>query len=88
MRVASIEKEWAEVYRKGRGKVKELSWAVTLYDNGIDIDQHHTNNETDAKFLALLFETGSVEPTDYCGVDFDFVFQDDTEFWSFIEQNG
>lgn len=88
MRVATVEKEWSEVRRKGRGKVEDWSWTVTFYDDGEKIDQHYINNETDAKFIALLFESGAVERTEYCGVEFDRAFADDTNFWNFIEQNG
>lgn len=87
MRTATVEKEWAEVRRKGRGKVEDWSWTVTFYEDGESIDQHYINNETDARFIALLYESGTVEQTGYCGVEFDNVFADDTYFWDFIEQN-
>lgn len=59
MRVATVEKEWAEVRRKGRGKVEDWSWTVTFYDNGENTDQHYINNEADAKMIAALFECGA-----------------------------
>lgn len=62
MRRATVEKEWAEVRRKGRGKVEDWSWTVTFYDNWNDgdlADQHYINNEADAKMIAALFECGA-----------------------------
>lgn len=87
MFLAEIEKEWAEVRRNG-AKVEDWSWTVTFYEDGTRIDQHYINNEIDAKFIALLFESGAVKRSEYCGVEFDQVFADDTDFWNFIEQNG
>lgn len=76
MRVATVEKEWAEVRRKGRGKVEDWSWTVTFYKDGTRIDQHYINNETDAKFIALLFEDDAFNYTEYGGVTFGCSFED------------
>ena len=74
MRVATVEKEWAEVRRKGRGKVEDWSWTVTFYEDGTRIDQHYINNEADAKMTAVLFECGSHTVGEYGELCFDSAF--------------
>lgn len=76
MRVATVEKEWAEVRRKGRGKVEDWSWTVTFYEDGTRIDQHYINNETDAKLIAALFEADAFNYTEYGGITFSRSFED------------
>lgn len=75
MRVASVEKEWAEVRRKGFGKVEDWSWTVTFYEGewiemNDYIDQHYINNEADAMMEAALFEAGAFTYSEYGGVEF------------------
>lgn len=76
MRVATVEKEWAEVRRKGRGKVEDWSWTVTFYDNDNKIDEHYINNEADAKLIALLFEADAFNYTEYGGLTLEHSFKD------------
>jgi len=62
MRTATVEKEWAEVRRKGRGKVEDWSWTVTFYEgewNDDLADRHYIKTEADAKLIAALFEEGA-----------------------------
>lgn len=84
-RVSIIEKEWAEVSRKGRGKVEDWSWTVTFYEDVIYptwtgwtdrnfVDRHYIKNENDAMFIASLFEAGEFTRTEHGGVQFDAVF--------------
>lgn len=81
MGVAIIEKEWAEVRRKGRGKVEDWSWTVDFFENEKDIrthynmDRHYINNEHDAKMIAALFEAGVFEITEFGGVSFEKAFE-------------
>lgn len=74
MRAATVEKEWAEVRRKGRGKVEDWSWTVTFYEDGTRIDQHYINNEADAKMIAALFECGAYTAGEYGELCFDTAF--------------
>ena len=74
MRAATVEKEWAEVRRKGRGKVEDWSWTVTFYEDGTRIDQHYINNEADAKMTAVLFECGAHTVGEYGELCFDSAF--------------
>jgi hypothetical protein len=74
MRTATVEKEWAEVRRKGRGKVEDWSWTVTLVENTQRIDQHYINNESDAEMIASLFEAGAFTRTKFGGVEFNTAF--------------
>jgi hypothetical protein len=74
MRVATVEKEWAEVRRKGRGKVEDWSWTVTFYEGEEKIDQHYINNEVDANMIAALFECGAYTVGEYGEVCFDTAF--------------
>lgn len=74
MRVAEVEKEWAEVRRKGRGKVEDWSWTVGFYDGDVNVDRHYINNEADAKMIAALFEAGEFTLSEYGGVCFDAAF--------------
>ncbi len=78
MRVASVEKEWAEVRRNG-AKVEDWSWTVTFYEGEwIEmndwIDQHYIKNEADAKMIAALFEAGAFTRTKFGGVEFNTAF--------------
>lgn len=76
MRMATVEKEWGEVRRKGRGKVEDWSWTVTFYEGKmIDwIDQHYINNEADAKMIAALFEDGTFTVGEFGELCFDTAF--------------
>ena len=74
MRIATVEKEWAEVRRKGRGKVEDWSWTVSFHDNEWALDQHYINNEADAKMIASLFEADAFDITEHGGVRFDTAF--------------
>jgi len=74
MRVAEVEKEWAEVRRKGRGKVEDWSWTVGFYDGDVNVDRHYINNEPDAKMIAALFEAGEFTLSEYGGVRFESAF--------------
>ena len=77
MRVATVEKEWAEVRRKGRGKVEDWSWTVTFYEfreDWVRVDQHYINNEADAKMIAALFEDGAFTLGEYGQVCFNTAF--------------
>jgi hypothetical protein len=74
MRTATVEKEWAEVRRKGRGKVEDWSWTVTFVENTQRIDQHYINNESDAEMIASLFEAGAFTRTKFGGVEFNTAF--------------
>jgi hypothetical protein len=55
-RVAVVEKEWAEVWRDGRGKVEDWSWTVTCYENDTVVNQLYINNEALANQIAKSFE--------------------------------
>ncbi len=74
MRTTIVEKEWAEVRRKGRGKVEDWSWTVTFVENTQHIDQHYINNEADAEMIASLFEAGAFTRTKFGGVEFNTAF--------------
>jgi hypothetical protein len=74
MRSATVEKEWAEVRRKGCGKVEDWSWTVTFVENTQRIDQHYINNESDAEMIASLFEAGAFTRTKFGGVEFNTAF--------------
>lgn len=74
MRMAIVEKEWAEVRRKGRGKVEDWSWRVDYLDRGVWKDAHYINNEADAKMIAALFEDGAFTLGEYGQVCFDTAF--------------
>lgn len=74
MRTATVEKEWAEVRRKGRGKVEDWSWTVTFVENTKRIDQHYINNEVDAEMISSLFEAGAFTRTKFGGVEFNTAF--------------
>jgi hypothetical protein len=74
MLIAAVEKEWAEVRRKGRGKVEDWSWVVDFYDTFAWLDRHYINNEADAKFIAALFEAGAFTRSEFGGVSFDTAF--------------
>jgi hypothetical protein len=74
MLIAIVEKEWAEVRRKGRGKVEDWSWTVTFVENGVKIDEHYIKNEADAMMIASLFEAGAFARTEFGGVCFDTAF--------------
>jgi hypothetical protein len=74
MFIAEIEKEWAEVRRKGRGKVEDWSWTVNFFDADGWIDRHYISNEADAKMIASLFEAGAFTRTEFGGVCFDTAF--------------
>ena len=74
MRVATVEKEWAEVRRKGRGKVEDWSWRVDYLDRGVWKDAHYINNEADAKMIAALFEDGAFTLGEYGQVCFNTAF--------------
>jgi len=65
---AIVEKEWCEVYRKGRGKVEDWSWRVDYIDRGFWQDAHYINNEADARMCAALFEAGAGIHSEYGGV--------------------
>lgn len=73
---ATIEKEWAEVRRKGRGKVEDWSWAVTLCINGMVDDVHYIKTEADAKWLAALYEAGEFTRGQYDSISFENSFKD------------
>ena len=80
MRTASVEKEWAEVRRNGV-KTEDWSWTVTFYggewiEMNDRIDQHYIKNEADAKLIALLYEAGAFNYTEYGGVTFKHSFED------------
>lgn len=75
MLTSVVEKEWAEVRRKGRGKVEDWSWTVTFLENGAKIDQHYINNETDAMMVSALFEAGAFALGVYGEVYFDSAFE-------------
>jgi hypothetical protein len=74
MRIATVEKEWAEVRRKGRGKVEDWSWTVTLYEDDELIDRLYINNESDAKMIAALFEAGEYTVGELCELCFETAF--------------
>jgi hypothetical protein len=74
MRTATVEKEWAEVRRPGRGKVEDWSWTVTYFYHGMMADRHYIKTEADAKFCVALYEAGEFDWTDYDGVEFGEVF--------------
>lgn len=74
MRRAIVEKEWAEVRRKGRGKVEDWSWRVDYLDRGVWKDAHYINNEADAKMIAALFEDGAFTLGEYGQVCFNTAF--------------
>lgn len=73
MRIATVEKEWAEVRRNG-AKVEDWSWTVTFVENDTRIDEHYINNEADAKMIAALFEAGAFTRSEFGGVTFDTAF--------------
>lgn len=80
MRVATVEKEWAEV-RRNSVKTEDWSWTVTFYEGEMIemndwIDQHYINNETDAKLIAALFEADAFNYTEYGGITFSRSFED------------
>lgn len=60
-RIATVEKEWTTVYRKGSWSVEDWYWTVS-FDYGpwyYELsDQHYIHNEADAKMIAALFEDG------------------------------
>lgn len=76
-RIATVEKEWGEVRRKGRGKVEDWSWTVS-FDYGpwyYELsDQHYINNEADAKLIAALFEDGAFTIGEFGELCFDTAF--------------
>jgi len=74
MWLAEVEKEWAEVRRKGRGKVEDWSWTVNFFDVDVWLDRHFINNEADAKMIASLFEAGFFTRDGFGGVTFDNAF--------------
>jgi hypothetical protein len=74
MRIATVEKEWAEVRRKGRGKVEDWSWTVSFHDNEWALDQHYINNEADAKMIASLFEASAFTTGEYGELCFETAF--------------
>jgi hypothetical protein len=79
MRMATVEKEWAEVRRKGQGKVEDWSWTVTFYEGEwIEmndwIDRHYINNEADAEMIATLFECGAYSVGEFGELCFDDAF--------------
>jgi hypothetical protein len=73
MRTATVEKEWAEV-RRNWLKTEDWSWTVTLVEDGVEIDELYINNETDAKMIAGLFESGAFTLGEYRQVCFDTAF--------------
>ena len=75
MRMAMIEKEWAEVRRNGE-KPEDWSWTVSFYEgagliDGDWIDRHYIKNEADAKMRAALFKAGEFTYTEYGAVCFE-----------------
>jgi hypothetical protein len=74
MRIAIVEKEWAEVRRNRRGKVEDWSWSVDLFDADVWLDRHYIKTESDAKMIAALFEAGAFTRTEFGGVTFDTAF--------------
>lgn len=77
----TIEKEWAEVRRKGLGKVEDWTWCVTYYDTrewGDNLmDRHWMKTEEDAKMRAAMFESGNFKYGEYGQVLFDNAFGHD-----------
>ena len=78
MRIAVVEKEWAEVRRNGI-KTEDWSWTVSFYEAEIIetlkcIDRHYINNEATAKLIAGLFEEGAYTLGEYGEVCFDDAF--------------
>ena len=74
MRTATVEKEWCEVRRKGRGKVEDWSWSINFFAIDEWLDRHYINNEADAKMIAALFEAGAFTRTEFGGVTFENAF--------------
>jgi hypothetical protein len=74
MRTAIVEKEWCEVYRKGRGKVEDWSWRVDYLDRGVWQDANYINNEADAMLRAALFVDGAFTIGEVGEVRFDTAF--------------
>lgn len=73
---ATIEKEWGEVRRKGRGKVEDWSWGVAFHDSSRAVtDFHWYITEADAKMVAALFETGDFHYGEYGEVVINNVFE-------------
>ena len=78
MRMATVEKEWAEVRRNGI-KTEDWSWTVTFYEGEMIemndwIDRHYINNEATANLIAGLFEEGAFTLGEYGQVCFDTAF--------------
>ena len=81
MLTATVEKEWGEVWRKGRGKVEDWSWCVSYYDASMfevdnAADRKWMKCEADAKLDAAIFEMGCFEYGSYGEVVTDDVFED------------
>jgi hypothetical protein len=80
MRLATVEKEWAEVIRNGE-KTEDWSWTVTFYEGEYIemndwIDRHYIKTEVDAEMIALLFEADAFNYTEYGGLTFRRSFED------------
>lgn len=85
---ATVEKEWCEVWRKGRGKVEDWSWCVSYYDASMfevdgtadsTVDRKWMKCEADAKLNAALFEMGCFVYGTLSEVVIDNVFEDIAE---------
>jgi len=79
----TIEKEWGEVRRKGRGKVEDWSWCVTFYDtrewDDPLMDRHWMKTEEDAKFVSSMFEAGNFKYGEHGEVLIDHAFSCDAD---------
>lgn len=73
MRTAVVEKEWAEVRRRGR-KVEDWTYNVSFFEDGELIDRHWLKTEADAKMYGILFEIGLYSLGEYGEVVPDKVF--------------
>lgn len=73
---ATVEKEWAEVRRPGRGKVEDWTYVVTYSDGSYVLDVHCYREEADAKMRAALFEMGEYHLGNYDSVIINNVFED------------
>ena len=73
---ATIEKEWAEVRRPGRGKVEDWTYCVTMCINGMVDDVCWLKTEADAKMLAIMYELGEFTRGEYDAIESKAVFED------------
>lgn len=87
MFTSTVEKEWAEVWRKGRGKVEDWTWCVTFYQNDEKHDECCYKYEDIARMNSVLFNLGFFTWGNYGQVVIDEdVFEDVSPFELELEE--